>query len=391
MAARRSPADRVRIVHLTTSDISLELLLGPQLEAFGDAGYEVIGMSAPGPFVPAIEARGVPHAALEHATRSMALREDARAVGELLARFRDLRPTIVHTHNPKPGVYGRIAARAAGVPIVVNTVHGLFATPEDRLAKRAVVYGLERAASMCSDAELIQNPEDARTLRRLGVPRSKLTVLGNGVDLARFGPDPRGVDRAELRDEWGIDRAATVVGAVGRLVLEKGYAELLDAWRSVAAIHPEARLVIIGPDDEDKVDALPFGLREDAARLGVRFLGHRHDVERCYRALDVFVLASHREGFPRAAIEAAASGVPTIATDIRGCRQVVSDGETGVLVPVRDPVALASALSALLSDPERRSVMSMAARQKAVGEFDQRRVIELTLATYARLLAVAQA
>ena len=108
------------------------------------------------------------------------------ALVELWRLFRRLRPDIVHTHNPKPGLYGRVAARAAGVPGVVNTVHGLYASPEDRVSRRAVVYALERAASMCSGAELVQNPEDLQVLSRLGVPSDKLVLLGNGVDLQRF-------------------------------------------------------------------------------------------------------------------------------------------------------------------------------------------------------------
>ena len=129
-----------RLVHLTTVDLSLEMLLGPQLSAFVDAGYEVIGVSAPGPHVPAVEQRGVRHVALRHATRAMAPHHDLMAIGELTKLFRELRPDIVHTHNPKPGLYGRIAGRLARVPVVMNTVHGLYATPEDDWKKRAVVY-----------------------------------------------------------------------------------------------------------------------------------------------------------------------------------------------------------------------------------------------------------
>ena len=114
-----------RLVHLTTVDMSLELLLGPQLEAFAKAGYEVVAMSADGPYVEAIEARGIRHVPVRNATRSMDPRRDLLAIEELRRQFRRLKPDIVHTHNPKPGLYGRIAARAARVPVVVNTVHGL--------------------------------------------------------------------------------------------------------------------------------------------------------------------------------------------------------------------------------------------------------------------------
>ena len=120
---------------------------------------------------------------------------------------------------------------------------------------------------------------------------------------------------------------------------------------------------------------------------GVRFLGMRDDVEALYRGMDLYVLASHREGFPRSAMEAAAAGLPIVATDIRGCRQVVDDGVTGLLVPVRSPGALREALDAVLTDPARRREMSAAAVVRSRAEFDQTRVIEITLATYRRLLA----
>lgn len=139
-----------RLLHVTTTDMSLALLLGPQLRAFAEAGYEVIGVSAPGPFVAELETQGIRHIPLRHATRSAAPHRDVLALAELRALFSDLRPAIVHTHNPKPGVYGRFAVRAAGVPAIVNTVHGLYALPDDRWAKRALVYGLELLASRCS-------------------------------------------------------------------------------------------------------------------------------------------------------------------------------------------------------------------------------------------------
>jgi len=376
-----------RLVHLTTVDMSLELLLGPQLEAFAKAGYEVIAMSADGPYVDAVEARGVRHVPVQNATRSMDPRRDVLAIEELRRQFRRLRPDIVHTHNPKPGLYGRIAARAARVPVVVNTVHGLYALPEDRWRKRAVVYGFERMASLCSDAELVQNPEDVTTLRRaLREPASKVVLLGNGVDLQRFAPDRSGDRRRKVRGELGIAEDAIVVGAVGRLVLEKGYAELLRAWQQVAAAHPDAVLVVVGPDDPDKADAVPRELIDGAEACGVRFLGLRSDVEELYHAMDLYVLASHREGFPRSAMEAAATGLPIVATDIRGCRQVVTDGANGLLVPVDDESALADAIGRLVADGHLRRRMGVAAVDRARREFDQQRCIHITLATYDRLL-----
>lgn len=386
------PRPRPRLVHLTTTDISLELLIGPQLSAFIDAGYEVLGVSAPGPFVESIEARGVTHIPLVNATRSMAPHRDLLAIGELTRLFRRLRPDIVHTHNPKPGLYGRIAARAAGVPVIVNTVHGLYAQPDDALRKRLLIYGLERIASTCSHAELIQNPEDLETLHRvLHEPISKLTLLGNGVDLTRFSTsaDNGGV-RARIRSELGLEDDSVVVGAVGRLVLEKGYVELFEAWDSLRRSHPNAVLIVVGPDDDAKADSLPEELIARARATGVKFLGMRDDVDDLYRAMDLYVLASHREGFPRSAMEAAASGLPIVATDIRGCRQVVDHGVSGLLVPVRSTSDLARSIASLIDDVNLRDRMSTAAEQRAKKHFDQQDVIETTLATYRRLQTASE-
>ena len=376
---------RPKVLHLTTTDISLELLLGPQLEAFIAAGYDVHAASAPGPFVEAIEARGVQFHALKHSTRSMSLGADLRAAREVYKLFRRLEPDIVHTHNPKPGVYGRIGARLARVPGIVNTVHGLYAQPTDPLPRRAAVYGLERLAACFSHAELVQNEEDVATLRKLRVPAGKLQVLGNGIDLRRFRPD---VDhRAAVRAEIGADHDTVVVGAIGRLVAEKGYPALFEAWAQVTRAHPTAKLVVVGPHEPDKADALSAALVDQAIESGVVLLGHRDDVERIYPALDLYVLASHREGFPRSAMEAAASGVALVVTDIRGCRQVVDHESNGVLVPVRNAGALAANLIDLIDDDQRRTAMGRAGLAKAAADFDQQRIIDTTLATYERLLA----
>ena len=379
---------RPRLVHVTTADISLSLLLGPQLRAFRDAGYEVIGASAPGPFVAELESWGIEHRPLAHATRAMAPHRDAAALAELYRLFRDLRPAIVHTHNPKPGVYGRLAARAARVPAVVNTVHGLYALPEDSWRKRAVVYSLERLAARGSDAELVQNPEDIDTLLRIGVPSSKVRLLGNGVDLERFTPPDPAV-RAAVRAELGVGPDTVVCGVVGRLVWEKGYREVFAAARRLRTTAPDVVVVVVGPDDPQKADGVDAAAIAAAEADGVRFLGMRDDVERLYAGMDLYVLASYREGFPRSAMEAAASALPVVATDIRGCRQVVETGRTGLLVPVRDAVALAEAIATIANDPDRRTAMARAARAKAEAEFDQTTQIRITLETYARLLGSA--
>ena len=378
---------RPRLFHLTTVDSSLAILLLPQLVAFADAGYEVIGVSAPGPFVAQLEDAGIRHLPLSNATRSAAPLRDAAALIEFYRLCRRLRPDIVHTHNPKPGLYGRIAARLARVPVIVNTIHGLYALPEDPLPKRALVYGLERIAATCSDMELLQNEEDLPVLRKLRIPADHLTLLGNGVDLSRFDPNrwPSG-ERARVREEFGVTREdEVVVGVVGRLVVEKGYRELFSALELLSDLHGRFRLIVIGANDPAKSDALSEVEMARAESLGASFLGWRDDIDRLYLGMDVYVLPSHREGFPRAAMEAAAMALPVIATDIRGCRQVVDDEVTGILVPVRDADRLAAAIRRLIEDQQTRGQQATAARQRALHHFDDRKQVARTLATYASL------
>jgi glycosyltransferase involved in cell wall biosynthesis len=379
-----------RLLHVTTVDMSLALLLGPQLRAFAEAGMEVVGVSAPGPYVPQLEAWGIRHEPLRHATRSMAVGQDMMALTELWRLFRRLRPDIVHTHNPKPGFYGRLAARAAGVPGVVNTVHGLYASPEDPRSRRAVVYALERVASLCSGAELVQNPEDLEVLARLGITRDKLVLLGNGIDLERFRPAADEDGRRRARAVLGVDVKAVVVGTVGRLVRQKGFPELFAAAERLRGTHPDVVFAVVGGSDPDKADAISSEELAAAGRRGhIVFTGSRDDMENVYRGFDLCVRPSHREGFPRSAMEAAATGLPVIATDIRGCRQVVSPGKTGLLVPLHDPVRLASAIEELVVDPALRRRMGIAARSKAEAEFDDRAVVSKTLETYERVLTPA--
>lgn len=371
----------IKIAHLTTVDLSLRYLVLAQLEAAVGNGWETLGISAPGPDVEFVEERGVRHVPLPTSTRGWALRSDLLAARDLLRILRSERVDILHTHNPKPGLYGRVLGRLAGVPVVVNTVHGLYAVPEDSWPKRLVVYLLEAIAARFSDAELVQSPEDAALMRRLRIaPRHRTFVLGNGVDLGRFDPVRfEEADRMDVRSELGIAADAVVVGAVGRLVAEKGYPELVQA---AAMLDDRYVVLAIGPDDPDKPDALGEGFAEQARQAGVRLLGMRRDVDRLYTAMDMFVLPSHREGFPRAAMEAAASGLPVIATDIRGCREVVADGDNGILIPVRAPEAIAAAVRRLGDDADLRLRMGKASRRRAIDNFDEREVVRTVFAAY---------
>lgn len=371
---------RIVVAHLCTVDSSLRYLLLPQLKAILETEGGVFGISAPGEDVDYLEKKGIRHIALTASTRKMSLVSDLRASRQLWRILKSESFDVLHTHNPKPGLYGRVLGRLAGIPIVINTVHGLYATETDPVWKRVLVYALEAFASRFSDLELVQSKEDVATMRRLRLASEhKVVHLGNGVDLDRFTPTNSNAPQAALRKELGIAPEAVVVGCVARLVEEKGIPELIEAWRRRRTDYV---LVVAGPGDPSKPDAVDARLIEEAEADGARFIGHRSDIEDLYHMFDLFVLPSHREGFPRAAMEAAATGLPLIASDVRGCREVVEHGKNGVLVGVRSHTELADAIDDLVRDEEKRREMGAASRIKALKELDEQAVVDKVLWAY---------
>ncbi len=367
------------VIHVCTVDMSLRFLLLNQLRALQAEGFRVEAVSAPGPFVDDVVAAGVRHHAVSMSRRLTPL-DDLRALDDLTRLFRRLRPDVVHTHNPKPSLLGQLAARAAGVPVVVNTIHGFYFHERMRPLPRQFFVCMEQMAAACSTAILSQNPEDVVTASREHIS-DRVELLGNGIDLTAFDPARTDAGRsAALRRALGLG-PGPVVGFVGRLVAEKGVRELLGAFASIRAQHPGAQLLIVGPKDAEKADAVDVD-----AVAGVVCAGLRTDMPDLYALMDVFVLPSWREGFPRSPMEASAMGVPVVATDIRGCRQVVVDGVTGTLVPPQDQGRLADAIHELLSNEDRRRSYGRAGRQRALDAFDERTIFAKIAAVYRREL-----
>jgi glycosyltransferase involved in cell wall biosynthesis/ribosomal protein S18 acetylase RimI-like enzyme len=386
--ATRPDGEPVRVAHIATIDMTHRFLLIGQLRRLRDEGFAVAAISAPGRYAAELEAEGIRHIPWTNATRSWNPGADLRALRELLDIMRRERFDIVHTHNPKPGILGRFAGRIAGCPVVVNTVHGFWATPDDRPGRRLPVMGLEWLAARCSDLELYQSAEDLTWARRSGLVSTRRSrLLGNGTDLSRFDPSAVSPSRLEdLRRGFDIPLNAPVIGTMGRMVGEKGYREFFTAAREIRRVMPEARFLVMGETDATKPDAIRSD--EVAAVSGdVIFSGWRSDVPDVLALMDVFVLASWREGMPRSAIEAAAMAKPLILTDIRGCREVVRPGIEGLLVRPRDSGELVAAITSLLRDSELRNRLGSAARARAVERFDERRVASTVVGAYATLLA----
>lgn len=378
----------IKVAHISTVDMSLRYMLLNQMLYLRQCGYDVSGICAPGPETAAVEAAGIRYfpAAM---TRSFTPLADLKALWQLYRIIRRERFTIVHTHTPKAGLLGQIAARLAGTPVVINTVHGFYF--HDRMPRhwRRFYIALETLAALCSDTIFSQNREDIDTaVREKITPARKLKYLGNGFDVAAFERAPVDAETlAAKRRELGLDPDAPVVGFVGRLVAEKGILELLAAGRAIVERIPNVRFLFVGPLDPDKPDSIsPAVARDYGLEAACVFTGRRSDMPQLYALMNVLALPSHREGFPRTPMEASLMGVPSVVTDVRGCREAVEHGRNGLVVPFGDVPALAASIIRVLEDPALARRMGAAGRQMARERFDERRVFQTVRDEYTRLL-----
>ncbi len=384
--------NRLKIAHITTVDMSLRFLLLNQLKSLQEAGYEVVGISAPGPDVAALEAAGIRHIPVSM-TRNLTPFADLRSLWQLYRVMCQERFAIVHTHTPKPGLLGQLAARLAGVPIVVNTLHGFYFHDHMRRLARRFYITLEKIAAACSDRILSQNQEDIATARHESIcGAQKIEHLGNGIDLSVFDPDRFDSDATKrLRQELHLPLGAKVVGFVGRLAAKrKGFLDFLGAGATLVKRGADVYFLIAGGSDPGKPDAVqPEAAKEFGIWDRCRFLGLLDNaaLPPFYALMDVVVLPSLFEGIPRVLMEAAAMGIPVVASNVKGNRETVMDGETGRLVPFADVPALTDAIAGLLGDPARARRMGQAGRRLAQERFDERRVFDQVKRTYVELLA----
>lgn len=316
----------------------------------------VLCLEGTGELGPRFKAAGIPVDVLDHG--------DGSGIATLVAMRRYLRarrPAILHTHNPTPHQFGALARMVTDIPVLIHTKHG-----RNQLLTRKG-RRLERFAGQVTDAVVavsLDAAEVARTVER--VPPDRIRVIRNGIDVAAITPAP------PTSKGWHVVHVA-------RLNTVKDQTTLLHAARLVLGHQPAFRLDIVG-DGEQREE-----LERLSAELGlgsaVRFHGYQADVQPFLAGVDAFVLSSVSEGIALTLLEAMAAALPVVATDVGGNREVVIPGETGYLVPARDPEALARALITLLSDPARATSFGAAGRARVASEF----TLDATVAAYEAL------
>lgn len=305
---------------------------------------------------------------------------DAKSAGRLASFVGRHKVQLIHAHMGRDYPLAAYAGRRNPDAQLIVTRHVLF--PLNRLHR----FTLSRVARVIAVSEAVGRQLCMQKI----VPRDRVTVVHNGIDIIRFEKAMREFDREEFCRRWDVPEKSTLVGSVGALNPLKGHDDFLQAAARVAHIFPTAFFIVAGVDvtagqiNRANLEQLVRKLKLESR---VRFIGKMNDVAPLFCALDVFISASHSESFGLAIAEAMATGTPVVATETEGAKEIIRDGETGLLVAVRDIGALADAIGALLSDEERRQRIGESGREEVKLRFSLERMVDATEQIYQESLA----
>ncbi len=382
-----SEGSKPKIIRATTIGSSLESFCAPMLPYLVDK-YDIVVVSNPDEalermsHLPGVRTIGVPM------QRHIAPLSDLRSLWRMYRLMRRERPWLVHSMTPKAGLICMLAARLAGVPNRMHTFTGLI-WPTSHGIKRSILKAMDRL--LCSCATVI-NPE-GRGVRddmvRGGITRRSMVILGHGnvrgIDPEYYNPEDPGVRQTAKTLRRDDPEASMVYVFVGRLVADKGIAELVRAFADVYDKNHGARLWLVGRTEDD-LDPLDKDTRDTiASHPGIRAFGEQADVRPYLVGADAFVFPSHREGFPNVVLEAGAMGLPSIVTDINGSREIIENHYNGIIVAPGDAKALEAAMDTL-RDSGVRARMAGHCRDHVLRYWSASQVRQALLNFYAGIL-----
>jgi len=372
----------MRLLFLVTEDWYFCSHRLPIARAARNAGFEVVVATRVGKHTSCIQEEGFRLIPLSMRRRGKNPIREVLTILEILKIYRREKPILVHHVAIKPAIYGSLAARFAQVPIVVNALAGLgFVFSSDNVKANLLRPWIKIAFRLLFNMEcgklILQNPDDRNLLTESGLLSRDRTVLirGSGVDVARFKASPEPEDRP------------IVVTMIARMLLDKGVIDFVEAARILKRKDVSIRAVLVGaPDFENPASISEHQLLAWQLEGVIEWLGQRSDIPGVLAESHIAVLPSYREGLPRTLLEAAACARPIIATDVPGCREIVQHGKNGLLVPVKDPYALADAIEQLVTDKAMRQRMGRMGRELVKTEFTESIVVHKTLGLYRSML-----
>lgn len=371
----------MKILCLFSTDIMPWIITRHWLKGLVDTGCEVYVGCPPGPYVRQLEEFGLPVREV-YVSRNLNPVNILRAIRSVRKLLATDQWDILNCHGAAAGLIGRAASiTMMRRPIVVTTNHGYYFDENMNPVRRRLAIITERILGRFNEFTMFVSSEDHKTALQERIVRNvaKSATILNGIDLTAFPGRPSASQVAAAREQLGVPTDAMVIGMVGRLILEKGLKEFFAAARMLCDAQPNLYVIVVG-------DALPTDrgawktqlmAKVEAAGLTskFRFPGFVSDVYSCLSAFDILVHPTYKESFGRVIAEAMATGLPVVATNVRGCRELVVSGETGLLVPYKDVEGIVKAVSTLLNDSSMRLTMGDAGRKRVVERYDQRAVV----------------
>ncbi|PHJ65950.1 glycosyl transferase family 1 [Nostoc linckia z18] len=373
----------MKILHVCAIGGTVETLLRPQIDYFLSQNLSVEIACSPSVEVEKLQQQGYIIHPIEIDRRISPLR-NLSSIYQLTQLIRQKQYDLVHVHTPIAAVLGRIAAKLAGVKRIVYTAHGFPFHDRSSPREYRFYFAVEKLTALITDLILTQNYEDIGTAKKLNLcPPTKLRYLGNGVDIHRFQRDRLNyAHQIELRKSLGIpDYTDLIIGTIGRLTQKKGSGYLIEAAAKLLPYFPNLQILVIGSQLSSDPEPFQKQLIQKIHDLGLEkhviLTGERRDIPELLGLLDIFTLPTFtHEGLPRSILEAMSMNLPVVATDIRGCREAVIHGRTGLIVAPKNTEKLAEALGILLSNSQLRQSYGQAGRQRVEADYDEELVFK---------------
>lgn len=378
-----------KLIRITTVPVSLKTLLKGQLRFMSEHGFEVIGVSSPGEALQQVATNeGIRTISIEM-SRKITPIEDLSALWRFYKLCKKEKPTIVHSHTPKAGFIGMLAAKLAGVPIRLHTVAGL-PLMEATGTKRKILDFVEKLTYACATKVYpISYGIESFILDNSFTKNDKVKVLAqgssNGINIQFFHPEQVSKEKQlQLKNDLGIASTDFVFVFVGRLVGDKGINELIKAFQQLNASN--TKLLLVGSMESDLDPLENDTLKAIDKNPNIIAVGYQQDVRPYFAISDALAFPSYREGFGNAVAQAGLMELPSIVSNITGCNEIIVEGENGTIIPVKNTVAILQAMQKMMDDPIYYKKLKANARPMIQSRYEQKVVWNAILEEYQDLL-----